>query len=121
MKKLIILIIITVFAVSSLSAFGKKEDKQPASAQQNIVETPKEFNDIKMEGLEITGIVEKGFKNMICIIENPSSKSRVSYYPDKEAAEKLEKILGKTVTVIGDVKETNNPFKKEIKVLEIKK
>ena len=105
----------------TLYAFGKKEEKKPAETQQNSVEMPKDFNDIKMEGLEITGLVENGFKNMICIVENPSSKSRVSYYPDKDSAEKLEKMLGQTVTVIADVKENNNPFKKEIKVLEIKK
>ena len=120
MKKIIILIIITSAAVSTLSAFGKKEEKQPETAQQNSIAVPKEINSIASEKQEITGLVENGFKNRICIVENPSSKSRVSYYPDNKASKKLEKMLGQTVTVIADVKGSENPFKMEIKVLEIK-
>ncbi len=88
MKKILLLILITVFTVSSLSAFGKKEEKRPAAAQQNNIEAPNDINSITLEKQEITGLVEKGFKNMICIVENPSSKSRVSYYPDEKAAKK---------------------------------
>ena len=142
MKKTILLIIIfAVFAAASVTAFGKKEDKpsKPAGADSEAVEAVPENNTESPSGfqqvpaspgeirgkvpqeMEITGLVERGFENRISIVVNPQSKSRVSYYPDKKAAVKLEKMLGRTVTVTGIVRGTGNPFKKEIEISEIKK
>ena len=142
MKKTILLIIIfAVVAAASVTAFGKKEDKpsKPAGADseavvavpENNTESPSGFQqvpaspgEIKGEVLketEITGLVERGFENRISIVVNPESKSRVSYYPDEKASKKLEKLLGRTVTVTGKVRATANPFNKEIEISEIRK
>ena len=139
MKKTIILIIVfALFAASSVSSFGKKEGKPAESAENNsgtvsesgsnpqsgVQQTPGSPNQLKdaSQGeIEITGLVEWGFKNRISVVVNPKSKSRVSYYPDEKSAGKLEKMLGKTVTVTGKIKSSDNPFKKEIEISEIKK
>ena len=131
MKKTIFLIIIfTVLAGAYVSAFGKKENKpsefesennsKSASEFQQVPASPKQLKESSSEEAEITGLVERGFENRISIVINPRSKSRVSYYPDEKASKKLEKKLGQTVTVTGIVKNTENPFKKEIEISEIK-
>ncbi len=135
MKKILIILLILSFSIFPVFSFGKKEKKTDVPgdiSSESMQDSNSVFESadnessglppagICTEDMEITGLVERGFRNRISIVENPSSKSRVSYYPDAESASELEEYLGKTVTVTGRIRETGNPFKKEIEITGIK-
>ncbi len=119
-KEIVLIIMISFLTISSVYSFGKKEGRNSSDQPPINAELPGEVRKSTSEEAEITGLVERGFENRISIVINPRSKSRVSYYPDEKASKKLEKKLGQTVTVTGIVKNTENPFKKEIEISEIK-
>ena len=118
MKKIILVFLILTSLSFSLFPLGKKERKETEQAVQNENQR-NDFKDIPENKSQIKGLVERGFENKISIVENPSSRSRISYYPDRKSAGKLEKYLGMTVTVKGEITKTDNPYVKNIKITEI--
>lgn len=120
MKKIILVLLIFISVCFTLFPFGKKEIKDTVTEQTEQNENQrKDFKDTPENQTQVTGLVERGFENKISIVENPSSRSRISYYPDRKSAGKLEKYLGMTVTVKGEITRTDNPYVKNIKITEI--
>jgi len=112
MKNRIILILnifLLLFAFSYATVFslGKSEAEQMEIPGSHVLES------------EITGLVEKGFEERITIVENPSSRSRISYYVQEKIEKKIAEYLGREITVKGIVTNTDNPWKKSIIVSEI--
>ena len=74
------------------------------------------------ETIVITGIVESGMDNRICITTNWESRSRVSYYVQDKYQAKLKDKIGKIIKVRGYVVGEKSPWNIDFyieKVIEI--
>jgi hypothetical protein len=81
---------------------------------KDTVNNPNSDQEIKIEGK-----IEKGIDNLICIVKNWESKSRVSYYIYGKYKEELSKKIGKIVKVSGIVINDKSPWTKDFMVYSI--
>jgi len=101
LKKIFLLLLICFLAFSCLN--GKNRKKNNVS-------------------IIITGIIESGMDNRICIITDWESRSRVSYYVQDKYQVKLKDMTGKIIKVKGYVISEKSPWNKEFyieKIIEV--
>jgi hypothetical protein len=89
-------------------------------AAANGNDNQRTINRPHFAGGQISGIVERGTNNRICIISNHHNRSRTSYYVSGQAASPLDNHIGKYVIVEGHVTDNpDNPFVKYISIRRI--
>jgi len=98
MKKIIFTLFIILLAFSCLNSKSRKKNT---------------------ETVEITGLVESGMDNRICIITDWEMKSRVSYYVQDKYQKKLKEFIGKIITVKGYVISETSMWNKEFHIEKI--
>lgn len=110
MKKILLatLMIILAFPLFCQGTFDtqieKSETKIDSTAENPLI--------------ELFGFVERGIDDNIVIIENPESRSRISYYV-AENCSAVADLLGNYIHVKGYIKEHSSQWVKEISVTEI--
>lgn len=103
MKK-IFYFLIALMVFINLSCLNDKDNKNQSNNEKNI---------------EIFGKLEIGKDNLICIVANWNSRSRISYYVYGEYQKKLSKNIGKIVRVSGKIIGELSPWSKKILVNSI--
>jgi len=72
-------------------------------------------------GTGVTGLVEFGKDDKVCVIQNWKSRSRVSYYIEGKLADDVAAKKGKIVTVSGRIIEDISKFSKRFEAERIVK
>lgn len=124
-----ILLLIALFSLLSCLHSKDTTDDGETKSENDTIKVINEKTDTlsprrtRKRGSEqqngLTGLIEIGENDRICISQNPETRSRKRYYVDPESQEQLREHVGKYARVSAEVTKEYSSWKYEIKVLSI--